>query len=261
MATIPPAVGLPTSWRVELPEFEGPLDLLLQLIKVNEVEITDIPVAIVCHQFHEYIDLMDELDLDIAAEFVYTAALLIHLKSKMLLPQPKNLDGTQDEQDPRADLVRRLLEYQRMKDVAQTLSEVDTVRSAMWSRGAHEKLQPGDDDAFEDVSLYDLMKSLREVLDRYSTEHPPPIHLAGETYSVRGQIEGFLSRLSKSRPRQLLDELASLSCRAEAIAAFLAILEMARLSLVRVHQTSNGDILLYRTTKELSPRELETIEG
>ena len=260
MVNPPPAVGLPSSWRVELPEFEGPLDLLLHLIRVNEVEITDIPVALICHQFHEYLELMEELDLDIAAEFVYTAALLVHLKSKLLLPQPKKLDGSPDEEDPRADLVRRLIEYQQMKNAAQTLAEVDTVRAGMWSRGSQEKIEPDADDGLVDVSLYDLMRSLRQVLDRFSSEHPEPLHLASETYSVRSQIERFLGRLSQSRPRQLLDELAGLSCRGEAIAAFLAILEMARLSLVRVHQTSGGDILLYRTTRKIDRNVLETIE-
>ena len=100
---------VPADWRVKLPVFEGPLDLLLHLVRINEVEITDIPVALICDQFQAYLGLMEELDLDIAAEYIYEAAFLIHLKSKLLLPTTKDEHG--EHQDPRADLVERLLEY------------------------------------------------------------------------------------------------------------------------------------------------------
>ena len=99
---------LPESWRVHLPVFEGPLDLLLHLIKLNKVEITDIPVATICDQFHAYLQLMEELNLDVAGEYIYEAALLIHLKSKMLLPRPVKAPG-EPEEDPRQELVERLL--------------------------------------------------------------------------------------------------------------------------------------------------------
>ena len=135
MASPLPATGtLPESWRVRLPSFEGPLDLLLNLIKANEVEITDIPVALVCDQYHEYLHLMEALDLDIAGDYIYMAAYLIHLKSKMLLPRPKTLEGEVVDEDPREDLVQRLLEYRRLKEAAQTLAEVDSVRHGMWVR-------------------------------------------------------------------------------------------------------------------------------
>ena len=112
MSQTPPVVRLlPESWRVQLPVFEGPLDLLLHLVRINEVDIKDIPVAKICDQFHEYLRLMEELDLDIAAEYIYEAALLIQLKSKLLLPRPKRADGTEIEEDPRQELVTRLLEY------------------------------------------------------------------------------------------------------------------------------------------------------
>ena len=108
--------ALPESWRVDLPVFQGPLDLLLHLTRVNQVEITDIPVALICDQFHEYLSLMEELNLDIAGEYIYEAAMLIHLKSRMLLPRP-SVDGEGEAEDPREDLVRRLLEYRRLKEL------------------------------------------------------------------------------------------------------------------------------------------------
>lgn len=255
---------LPEEWRIELPVFEGPLDLLLHLARVNEVEVVDIPVAKICDQFHEYLGLMEELNLDIAAEYIYEAALLIHLKSRMLLPRPKKADG-EPEEDPREELVQRLLEYQRLKEAAQSLAEVDSVRSGIWTRDAGPPDLPREDGADEvdlgEVSLFDLLSAFKTVLVRYDRENPPPFRMARESFSVRGQIERILGRLSGSRPYNLLDDLRTLSCRAEAIAAFLAVLEMARMNLVRLHQTESAEILLYRTTRDLGAGELETVTG
>lgn len=256
---------LPESWKVRLPIFEGPLDLLLELIRINKVEITDIPVAPICDQFHEYVQLMEVLNLDVAGEYVYMAAYLILLKSKMLLPRRRTKTGEEIEEDPRQDLVERLLEYQRLKEAAQVLAEVDNVRRGMWVRTSDERKDLAAEETPElnlsDVSLFDLLRTFKTVLDRFEREHPEPMLLHGETFSVRDQLDRLLRALRASRPHDLLDELRSLSCRAEAIAAFLAVLEMARLNLVRVHQTESGEILLFRTTRELQVHELEAIEG
>jgi segregation and condensation protein A len=259
-----PAVGalLPESWRVRLPVFEGPLDLLLHLIQINEVEITDIPVATICDQYHEYLHLMEELNLDIAGEYIYEAALLIHLKSKLLLPQPPRRPGEEPEEDPRQELVERLLEYRRLKEAAQSLAEVHRLRSGIWTRDAPPEVDlAGDGEAIDlgDVSLFDLLAALRTALDRYHREHPPPYHLRGETFSVGGQLRRLLDAMRRGRPYDLIADLRDRSCRSEAVAAFLAVLEMARLNLVRLHQTERGDILLYRTTREASAEELEAI--
>ena len=252
---------LPEDWRVRLPVFEGPLDLLLHLIRVNRVEITDIPVALICDQYHEYLDLMEELDLDVAGEYIYEAAILIQLKSRMLLPQPKLEDGEDPPEDPRQELVQRLLEYQRLKEAATTLAEVDRLRLGIWTR-APERIDPSsEDDEVElgDLSMFDLLKVFREVVDRYEREHPPPLVYQGEVFSVRGQLERLLTRLGGGRPVDLVDDLLALSGRSEAISAFLAVLELGRLQLVRIHQTHSGEILLYRTTREASADELEAI--
>lgn len=260
--TSPAPSLLPAEWRVELPVFEGPLDLLLHLVRVNEVEIGDIPVAKICDQFHEYLGLMEELNLDIAAEYIYEAALLIHLKSRMLLPRPRKEDGEPVE-DPREELVQRLLEYQRLKEVAQSLAEVDSVRSGIWTRDAGPPDLRGEEEPEEvdlgEVSLFDLLSAFKGVLLRYDREHPPPFHMSRETFSVRGQVERLLGRLSPGRPYDLLEDLRSLSCRAEAISAFLAVLELARMNLVRLHQTGDREILLYRTTRDLAAGELEVV--
>lgn len=253
---------LPEAWRVQLPIFEGPLDLLLHLIKVNKVEITDIPVATICDQFHAYLGLLEELNLDIAGEYIYEAALLIHLKSKMLLPRPTRADG-EPEEDPRQELVDRLLEYRRMKEVAQSLAEVDRLRAGVWIRRPQPLPQIPEDEQEEidlgEVSLFDLLGALKGALLRYEKEHPPPLQLTLEAYSVRGQFDRLLAELDAGRPFDLLTDLKTRSCRSEAIAAFLAVLELARLNLVRVHQTESGDLILYRTTRELGEFEREAI--
>lgn len=266
MNTPVPTHGLlPESWRVDLPVFEGPLDLLLHLVKVNKVEITDIPVARVCDQFHEYLALMDELNLDIAAEYIYEAALLIHLKSRMLLPRKKDEHGAEVEEDPREELVQRLLEYRRLKEAAQSLAELDSVRRGVWTRDAPKPdLGSDEEDAsidLGDVSLFDLVGALKTVLDRYERAHPPPYHLDRETFSVRDQVQRLLGALHPGRPYDLVDDLRLRTSRAEVVAAFLAVLELARLNLVQLHQTEAGDILLYRTTREVAAGELEAMSG
>lgn len=265
MTVSPPTTALPgklpDAWRINLPEFEGPLDLLLELIRVDQVAITDIPVALVCDQFHEYLALMEELNLDIAGEYIYEAALLIQLKSRMLLPRTaEDLGG---ENDPRQELVRRLLEYERIKTVAHTLAETDSVRRAMWARDAGPgDLLAGDEIELDldEVSLYDLLKVFRDALERHRREHPEPLLYRGESYPVRAQLERLLQRAQPGQSLDLLDDLLALSCRAEAIAAFLAVLELAKLQLVRLLQSSNGAVLLYRTTREIDPADLEAIQ-
>jgi segregation and condensation protein A len=254
--------GLPESWQVHLPIFDGPLDLLLHLIKLNRVEITDIPVATICDQFHAYLQLMEVLNLDVAGEYIYEAALLIHLKSKMLLPRPPKAEG-EPEEDPRQELVDRLLEYRRLKEVAQSFAEVDRLRMGIWTRKPQplpalpEEEEPTID--LGEVSLFDLLGALKTALVRYDREHPPPIQLSLEAYSVRGQFDRLLGFLDAGHPYDLIADLKERTCRAEAIATFLAVLELARLNLIRVHQTESGDILLYRTTRELGDLDREAI--
>src|SRR5437763_3190680 len=253
---------LPEAWQVHLPIFDGPLDLLLHLIKLNRVEITDIPVATICDQFHAYMQLMEELNLDVAGEYIYEAAVLIHIKSKMLLPRSPRVEG-EPEEDPRQELVERLLEYRRLKEVAQSFAEVDRLRLGIWTRRPQPlPAAPEDEEQQVDlgeVSLFDLMGALKQALQRYEKEHPPPLQLSLEEYSVRGQFDRLLSVLDAGHPFDLVSDLKSRTCRAEAIAVFLAVLELARLNLVRIHQTEAGDILLSRTTRDLADAEREAI--
>jgi segregation and condensation protein A len=212
---------------------------------------------------------MESLDLDVAGDYVAEAAQLIQIKSRMLLPRPAaGPDGEPGEEDPRADLVQRLLEYRRLKDAAQALAEVDRVRQGIWTRRERWRPAPveGDDPAavevdLGDVSLFDLMGAFRQALRRYEVEHPEPVRLHGEQFPVRGQVQRLLAALDPARPFDLIADLRARSCRAEVISTFLAMLELTRLNLVRVHQTAAGEILLYRTTRELGAAELEALPG
>ena len=176
----------------------------------------------------------------------------------MLLPRPKSDDGL--EEDPREELVERLLEYQRIKEAAQSLAEIHSLRRGVLTRPP-ENLEDSGEETLDlgEVSLFDLLGAFKGALDRYDREHPPPLLVRGENYSVRDQFERLLGRLTTGKPLDLIDDLRGLSCRAEAVAAFLALLELARLNLVRLHQTDVGDLLLYRTTRQVELHELEAL--
>ncbi len=260
MTTVPrPSGALPPDWQVELPQFEGPLDLLLHLVRINEVEITDIPVAAICDQFHATLELMEQLHLDIAAEYIYEAAQLIYLKSRMLLPRTSGDGDDEADDDPRQELVERLLEYQRIKEAAQSLAEIHNVRRGVWTRPRQEIERDDEGVDLGEVSLYDLLSALRTVMVRYDYDHPDPMHLLGERYSVRDQFDRLLQRLDRQRPLDLIADLRTRQSRGEVVSAFLAVLEMVRLAVVRLHQTDGGEILLYRTEREVSADELEAI--
>ena len=156
------------------------------------MEISDIPVALICDQFHEYLSLMEKLDLDVAGEYIYEAAQLIQLKSKMLLPRPAmRADGEGEEEDPRQELVQRLLDYRRLKEAAQALAEVDRVRQGIWTRKAKAwkpLLEESEDIDLGEVSLFDLMGAFRGR-SRATTASIDPMVVGAEVYPVRNQFE------------------------------------------------------------------------
>jgi segregation and condensation protein A len=239
------------AYPIKLSNFEGPLDLLLHLIKKHEVNIHDIPIALITEQYLQYIELMQELNLDIAGEFLVMAATLIHIKSRTLLPRPPTAEElAQEEEDPREALVRRLLEHQRFKAAAELLHDRETLRSAQWTRSdaavagvAGEDVEPE-----LEVDLFSLLAAFRGVLDR--AKRRPKVLLPPEQISIESRIEVLLTRLSETEACGFEDLFGDVSSRGDLIVTFLALLEMIRLKLVRIFQAGAfGEIRVYKRAR------------
>jgi segregation and condensation protein A len=234
-------------YPIKLENFEGPLDLLLHLIKKHEVDIYDIPIALITTQYLNYLDLMKELDLDTAGEFLVMAATLIHIKARMLVPRLEA--ETQEEgdvEDPRDALVRRLIEHQKYKAAAELLHERETVRSAQWGR-SDERIPDIAGEPFErelEVDLFGLLQAFQAVIKR--ARERPGVMLPGEEVSIETRTRQLMERLSETEAcgfEELFDDADS---RGELITTFLALLEMIRLKLISVFQSSAfGPIRVY----------------
>ncbi len=252
---VPPGLELVQPYPVRLPTFEGPLDLLLHLVRKNELDLKNIPVAEICRQYHEYLVLMQDLDLEVAAEFLYMEALLVQIKSQMVLPRAVSPDGTPAE-DPRDELVRRLLEYRKYKGVAETLHEMEAQRLGLWARPPLrlETAEEEEETDLSEVSLFDLLTLFRGVLDRYQAQHPPALEIEHQKFSIREKMEEMLSRvMTATAPTPLSEVFATLSGRPEAIAVFLAVLELLRLRIVRALQPEEfAEIYLQATGEDVS---------
>jgi len=239
------------AFAVRLQQFEGPLDLLLHLIRKNEVNVHDIPIALITQQYLDAIGLMEELDLDIAGEYLVMAATLIHIKSKMLLPRPETAAGVEgEEEDPRDALVRRLLEHEKFKAAAELLHEREQVRAAQWQRPDERVAELAGDDyeAELEVDLFSLLTAFQAVVQR--AKHRPKVLLPPEHISVEARIEQLLSRLSETEACGFEDLFADTHDRAGLIVTFLALLEMIRLKLIRVFQSGSfGPIRVYKRAR------------
>jgi len=240
------------AFPVKLSNFEGPLDLLLHLIKKNELNIHDIPIALITAQYLEAIALLQELDLDVAGEFLVMAATLIHIKSKMLLPRPETAAGVEGEaeEDPRDALVRRLLEHQKFKAAAGLLHEREQLRAAQWQR-PDERVAAIAGDDYEpelEVDLFSLMNAFQTVLQRLKQR--PKMLLPPEEIPVEVRIQQLLSRLSETEACGFDDLFADIDDRRGLIVTFLSLLEMIRLKLVRVFQSGSfGPIRVYKRAR------------
>jgi segregation and condensation protein A len=219
--------------RVQLEIFEGPLDLLLHLIKKNEVSITDIPIATITEQYLATLGMMQNLNLDVAGEFLVMAATLIHIKSRMLLPITDDEDDEDEGADPRAELVRRLLEYQRFKDAANQLEQRELLTRDVFVRSA----APAEDipaPGFREVSVFELLTALQRVLDRLPKDAVHEVML--EKITVREKMTLLLDQLRTQR-RLLFESLFSdMKTRMEMVVTFLAMLELVKVRAIRIFQ-------------------------
>ena len=237
--------------QIKVQAFEGPLDLLVHLIKKNQMNVYDIQVSVITKQYLDYLNLMQELNLDVASEFLVMAATLIHIKSKLLLPRPETAAGDPaDEEDPRDALVRRLLEHQKFKAAAELLHDKETLRSAQWARpdSRIEEIAGDDYEPEIEVDLFSLLTAFKQVLER--ARERPPVVLPPELISIETRIEQLLERLSETEACGFEDLFAADATRADMITTFLAILEMIRLKLIRVFQQGGaGAIRIYKRAR------------
>jgi segregation and condensation protein A len=250
-------------YQVRIENFEGPLDLLLHLIKKNEINIYDIPIAMIAQQYLSYIEAMKDLNLTVAGEFLVMAATLLQIKSKMLLPVEESAEDEEDGPDPREELVRRLLEYKTFKEAARQLDTQERMWREIYSRPvvARETSDESSDDAMLDnIGLFDLVDALQTILDRNPGKKL--LEIIPDNLTVRDRMNAILEAL-EGQESIGFEALFEASChRLVIIVTFLALLELIRLRTVRVYQAESfGPILVSRTFSLVpDPAELDDSE-
>ena len=239
---------MPTEeYKVQLEVFEGPLDLLLYLIKKEEVDIYDIPIEKITTQYVQYLDLMRMLDLNVAGEFLVMAATLMMIKSRLLLPpEERTVLEEEEEDDPRWDLVRQLVEYKKFKDAAIFLEALEDEREGIFGReGDHLALESKPDVALHDVSLFDLLTVFNEALKRVNQEDLKEIF--AERFTVADKIETIMQRLLREDRISFIGLFSEIASRHEIVCTFLAVLELIRLRQIRAVQDQPfGEIMVMR---------------
>ncbi len=248
-----------SSFQIQLQQYEGPLDLLLDLIRKQQINIYDIPIARITSQYLEYMQKAMAMDMELGSEFVYMAATLIHIKSKLLLPRDPELEKIMPEDDPRKELVDRLLEHERFRSAAQMLEQKRQIEEAIWTNPQVDKLLGDDVDPGLSVTLFDLVKTLESVLDR--AKNRPVYEISGEDVTVPEMIQHLrvvferVANGERFSARELFERQKS---RRGMICLFLAILEMVkRQALELVQDEIFGEIVLARSAgfEEAFPQE------
>ncbi len=232
-----------TPYKVQLEIYEGPLDLLLDLIRKQEIDIHNIPIAKITGQYLDYLHKLEQLDIDVSADFIYMAATLIYIKSKMLLP-PDPLAGPEEQIDPRTELVHRLLEHEKFKNAAQMLYQKQQIEEHVWSKPDRSLFEGEEAEGEMVVSLVDLIKVFQQVLER--RKEVARIELQHEQFTVAQMMDQLRKHLLASEDGlSLVAFFESCASRHAMIVAFLAVLEMVRLqAVVLVQQQLFGEILL-----------------
>src|SRR5213594_2733265 len=262
-------IGMDTledSYRIRLDQYEGPLDLLLHLIKKNEINIYDIPIALITKQYLDYISTMKSLNLVVAGEFLVMAATLIHIKSRMLLPvESDEGDGDETDEDPRAELVRRLLEYKRFKEAAGDLVQRGQQWREVFGRppivGANGQGPQGDEDgAVLELTLFDLVDALQGVPQRVPAR--TLIEVTADHLTVKDRMNYILERLEHEPALSFEALFSSDEGRLVVIVTFLGLLELIRIKLVRAFQAEAfGPILLSRAFLAVAVEDAESEEN
>ncbi|MEL7833159.1 segregation and condensation protein A [Fodinibius sp. Rm-B-1B1-1] len=237
-------------YRVQLKNFEGPLDLLLFFIKRDELDIYDIPISYITNQFLEYINLMEELDLDVASEFILMASMLMSIKAKMMLPQ-EDSDDELDEHDPRYELVQRLLEYKRYKEMAGKMEDVAEEAQKAYFRG-NTKVDQVDKqatgEALQDVTMFDLMAAFKKVLSDIKKQESIH-HVEKIEYTIEEQSEYVLDRLQQGGRTSFRTMCEELKNTTKIVVTFLAILEMLKERQINLYVEDDDPTAFYLDLK------------
>jgi segregation and condensation protein A len=237
-------------YKVNLEVFEGPLDLLLYLIKKDEVDIYDIPINRITTQYMGYLELMKILNLEIAGDFIVMASTLMLIKSRLLLPdEDRGPVEEDDEDDPRWDLVRQLVEYKKFKDAAGFLEHLEEVQENVFSReGEHVELGARPDVGMQDVSIFDLITALNQALDRAPKEDLQEIF--AEQFTVADKVDLLLEATSKGKKLTLGRLFRNMRSRQEIVCTFLAVLELIKLNRLAARQDNHFDEIVIEQIEE-----------
>ena len=240
----------------KLEHFEGPLDLLLTLVKKNKVSIYDIPISVILEQYLAVMQEMQEMDLEVSSEFLVLAATLLQIKSRMLLPKPEEEDD--DGVDPREELVRRLLEYSKVKAAAEYLRPRQSIGAAMFLKAPDLIERPPAEWSYAGMTPENLIAAYKRAYQKLERRQPPPKHsfqgiVGHEKISVREKVAGIWKRLVQKSRMKFKELFRGVKSKPEAVASFLAVLELIKLKKIRIEYGENEDISnpqIFRTDDE-----------
>jgi segregation and condensation protein A len=232
--------GAPDEIRLRLGEFAGPLDLLLYLIKREQANIFDIPIAKIADEYLRYIRLIKSFDISLAADFLVMAATLIEIKSKMLLPRETSGEAEEETEDPRKELIDRLLEHEKFKNASQMLYERSTVEQAVFTRG---QIESDENNLETNATVFDLLTVFQKILDRHKAEFQMKIER--EEMSLAEMLRQIKDRIYKAKELNLTEIFEVLHSRQELVLAFIAVLELVRTESIKLVQNKTfGDVIL-----------------
>ncbi len=249
------------SYQIKLEIFEGPMDLLLHLIKKHELDIYSIPIALITQQYLEYIELMKSLDMEIAGDFLVMASTLTHIKSRMLLPPPENPESDEDGVDPRAELIRRLLEYKSFKEAAGSLGDKEETWSQVYTRQSESApdLPAEDEPLLFDFHLFDLLAALKDVMARVPDAK---FEITAETVSITEKISQILARIESVDSLLFADLFEGSTSKLQVIGTFLALLELIKTRVVKAFQIEQfGAIRIMKAVTDSQNRDPDTATG
>ncbi len=242
------------NYQLKLAVFEGPFDLLLYLIKKNQIDIYDIPIAKITEEYLDYLDLMRKMNLDIASEFIIIASTLIYIKAKMLLPKDETLEA--DEEDPRMELVQHLLEYNTFKEISEKLRVFEAKKRELFERLNPMNISSADKEL--NVDIYELVKAMDSVLDRLKTRKL--VVIPGEAIKVKDRMYELVDTLRREEEASFFSMCEQKENKLYIVALFMAILELLRLKVIRVRQDCIfEDIKVFLTDKNFDESILSNI--